>query len=163
MVDNAHASQTPANAKIPIAKTGGRLDTGWIPIGVAYYNRSNTWSQIQTFQTNIDVGGSINAEGGIDLSQNIGGGLELITDGGGIVAGHPLSSHGSGSFSTTDTADTLLISGALTTDFYFLTPRGSTITSNDVLSATAKTDTLIVSRPASGTSGLGYNYFRIRW
>jgi hypothetical protein len=67
---------------------------------------------------------------------------------------------GSDAFTTTATADTVTITGATSSDYYWVTPKGSSITSNDVLSVTAGTNTLIVNRPASGTSGLGYNWLR---
>lgn len=66
------------------------------------------------------------------------------------------------SFTTTAAADTVLISGALSTDKYFITGIGGSVDQQDVLQAEAKADTLIVHRLASGASGLKYQWLRIR-
>ena len=63
-------------------------------------------------------------------------------------------------FTTTATADTVLISGALATDLYLVTGRGGSVDQQDVLQVEAKADTLIVHRLASGASALAYNWFR---
>jgi len=68
----------------------------------------------------------------------------------------------SDSFVTTAEVDTILNADFASTDYFFLTPSGVSITANDVLSYEAKTDTLIVHRPASGTSGLTYSGFRVK-
>jgi hypothetical protein len=68
---------------------------------------------------------------------------------------------GTGTFTTTAEADTVLISGAASTDEYLLSPKGTAADPQDVLFWEAKTDTLIVHRPASGTSGLVYTWLRI--
>jgi len=70
---------------------------------------------------------------------------------------------GIGTFTGTAEHDTVLISGALATDLYFLTGRGSTVDQQDVLQAEAKADTLIVHRLASGQSGLTYNWLRVKY
>ena len=64
-------------------------------------------------------------------------------------------------FTTTATADTVLISGAAATDHYFLTAHGGSVDQQDVLQAEAKADTLIVHRLASGASGLVYSWLRL--
>lgn len=68
-------------------------------------------------------------------------------------------------FTTTATVDTIILAGADTlnsvVDLFWLQPYGTTITSNDVLGYyVIDPDTLIVIRPASGTSGLVYVW---RW
>jgi hypothetical protein len=66
------------------------------------------------------------------------------------------------SFTTTGTADTIRIVGATTADKYFLNFR-SAPNANDLLNYyTAKADTVIFTRAASGTSGIGYSWLRIR-
>ena len=69
---------------------------------------------------------------------------------------------GSNVFTTTATADTVVISGALATDNYFITGTGGSVDQQDVLQAEAKADTLIVHRLASGASALTYDWLRIR-
>ena len=66
-------------------------------------------------------------------------------------------------FVTTATADTVVISGALATDLYFVVGRGGSVDQQDVLQVEAKADTLIVHRLASGASALVYNWLRIRY
>lgn len=66
------------------------------------------------------------------------------------------------SFTTTGTADTVLIAGASTADKYFLSYR-SAPNANDILwFYTPKADTVIFTRGAAGTSGIGYSWLRIR-
>lgn len=69
---------------------------------------------------------------------------------------------GQDTFATTASADTVVISGALESDLYFLTGVGGSVDQQDVLQAEAKADTLIVHRLASGASDLVYNWFRVR-
>lgn len=69
---------------------------------------------------------------------------------------------GIGVFTTTAQVCTLTVQQAAVTDNYLLTPIGTTVTSNDVLSAESITTGVIVHRPASGTSGLSFFYMRIR-
>jgi len=69
---------------------------------------------------------------------------------------------GSAAFTTTATADTVLISTATVLDKYLLTPYGASVDSTDVLMGEAKVDTLIVHRPAGGTSGLTYHWWRFK-
>jgi hypothetical protein len=69
---------------------------------------------------------------------------------------------GSDAFSGTAAADTIVNANFASTDYFFLSITGSGApTSEDILSAEAKTDTLIVHR-AGGTSGLTYNWWRIK-
>ncbi len=71
---------------------------------------------------------------------------------------------GTNVFSTTDTADTVVIAGTLSTDIFVVSGvyTGGTVDQQDVLQALAKTDTLIVIRLASGESALKYNWIRLR-
>ena len=71
---------------------------------------------------------------------------------------------GSNVFATTATADTVVISGTLSTDYFLVTGvyTSGTVDQQDVLQAYAKTDTLIVIRLASGESALKYNWLRLR-
>jgi|GEM_PF-2589780 hypothetical protein len=72
---------------------------------------------------------------------------------------------GTSSFVTTATTDTVTIPGMTLADsaksYFFLTPVGSAITSNDVLAYYFLSGTqIVVIRPASGTSGLKFVW---RW
>jgi parallel beta-helix repeat protein len=69
---------------------------------------------------------------------------------------------GYGTFTGVEEADTILISGVEDTDFYLLTPYGTAVTANDVLMASAREDSLIVFRPAAGTDGLTYRWWRYK-
>ena len=69
---------------------------------------------------------------------------------------------GSDVFTTTATADTVVISGALATDIYFVNGIGGSVDQQDVLQVEAKADTLIVHRLAAGASALEYNWLRIK-
>ena len=73
---------------------------------------------------------------------------------------------GSGTFSGTDTRKAVYISGALLTDYCVVTPSNANGTSlptaGDILMVYMKTDSLIVTRPVSGTSGLTFHYLRVR-
>lgn len=74
---------------------------------------------------------------------------------------------GSAAFTTTATTCTVTIAGADTLteadDIFLLTPYGSTISANDVLSYTVLGDNqIIVARPSSGTSGLKFKWRWIR-
>jgi len=74
--------------------------------------------------------------------------------------------NGWSSFSGTNTTDTFTVSGGgldSATTLFWLQPNGTAITSNDVLVYNVLTDsTVIVTRPASGTSGLKYTWRIIR-
>lgn len=70
---------------------------------------------------------------------------------------------GSNTFTTTAIADTVVISGALATDYYIVMQTGTgSVDAQDVLMVEAKEDTLIVHRLASGASGLAYDWFRFK-
>ena len=74
-----------------------------------------------------------------------------------------LVSIGTDAFTTTAEKDTVVISGAEATDSYFIQPISETLDAQDVQFQTvSKEDTLIVTRPASGASGLNYHYLRIK-
>ena len=95
------------------------------------------------------------------------GALEDITQGTALEIGAgtrmELLGFGSDAFTTTAAADTVLISGALATDKYWITAYGSAaVDQQDVLQAEAKADTLIVKRLANGASGLTYSYLRLK-
>ena len=71
-----------------------------------------------------------------------------------------------GAFTSTETTDTVLIAGALGTDKYLITPglaKGGTLDGDDTqIAYSARADTLIVIRPASGLTALTYSWLRIR-
>ncbi len=73
---------------------------------------------------------------------------------------------GTGTFTSTEVYDTVLISGALATDAYMVSPgiaKGGTIDAQDTqLAYSARADTLIVFRPASGLTALTWSWLRIR-
>lgn len=70
---------------------------------------------------------------------------------------------GQDAFTTTAVKDTVVIPGAEATDIYFIQPLSETLDAQDVqFQVNAKTDTLIVTRPSSGASGLEYNWARIK-
>ena len=95
----------------------------------------------------IDISGLLSADGGIS-------GVIIVDTA--VVAGRD-------AFGTTLEKDTVVISGAEATDIYLITPISETIDAQDnVIQATAKEDTLIVTRPASGASGLEYFWLRIK-
>jgi len=78
-------------------------------------------------------------------------------------------SNGISSFSGTNTTDTFTVSGSATDtlkierDLFWLQPIGSSITSNDVLSYSILAPrSIIVTRPAAGTSNLQYSWRWIR-
>ena len=74
-----------------------------------------------------------------------------------------LVSIGQAAFTTTAQKDTIVISGAESTDMYFIQPISETLDAQDVqFQVVAKQDTLIVTRPASGASGLEYYWLRIK-
>lgn len=93
-----------------------------------------------TVTDDVTVGGDISITGAVAL--------------GSTVAGQD-------TFTTTATADTVLISGALATDLYFVNGVGGSVDQQDVLQVEAKVDTLIVHRLADGASALPYNWLRI--
>lgn len=68
----------------------------------------------------------------------------------------------SASFTTTETGDTTVISGVTTSSIFQVWATGQSVNANDVLSVTVKTDSLIVTRPSSGTSNLPYKYLRLK-
>lgn len=70
---------------------------------------------------------------------------------------------GVGTFTTTAQACSVAISGATTSDVYFVTPNYvAGVDQQDVLEWTALTDTLVVRRLASGESGLKFSWLRIK-
>ncbi len=74
-----------------------------------------------------------------------------------------LVSIGTDAFTTTAEKDTVVISGASSKDSYWIQPIGETLDAQDIqFQKVSKTDTLIVIRPASGTSGLQYEWLRIK-
>jgi hypothetical protein len=99
-----------------------------------------------------------------------------ITDSGASGSGHPVFQVsnfgdiggsprfvGSDAFTTTAQNDTVLITGAATTDIYMVTITGNAApVAGDPLRAEALSTGLAVHRGASGTSGLTYNWVRIR-
>ena len=73
---------------------------------------------------------------------------------------------GQHAFTTTATVDSMAVTGGLSTDYYFVTPQfvegTTTFNANDALYAQAKTGWVIVMRNAGGTSGLKWNWLRVR-
>lgn len=71
---------------------------------------------------------------------------------------------GSASFSTTDTRLAIYVPGATSGDIFVVSPSGADAapSANDVLRCYAKTDSVVVNRLASGTSGLTVNYIRVK-
>jgi hypothetical protein len=67
-----------------------------------------------------------------------------------------------GQFSTTSQYDTTVVPGADSLDVVVVSVRENIPSANDLLSVKVITDTVIVQRPASGTSGLKYNCIWIR-
>jgi hypothetical protein len=80
----------------------------------------------------------------------------------GTISMRDTTAVGIGVFTTTATVCTLTVQQASVNDNYLLTPIGTTVGSNDVLSAESTATGVIVHRPASGTSGLSFFYMRIR-
>jgi len=71
-------------------------------------------------------------------------------------------SRGSDAYTTTATADTVAVSGAASTDNYYITLTGTAAPSaNDAFRVEATATGFIIRRSASGTSGLTYNWLRI--
>lgn len=103
---------------------------------------SFAFAQNATKFTNVLVEGTFEVDGIITLADGI--------------------TIGSDAFTTTAAADTVLLSGALATDIYFITGKGGSVDQQDVLQVEAKADTFIVHRLASGASGLTYNWLRFR-
>ena len=97
--------------------------------------------------------GKVTAGGALTISDGISGVIIVDTA---VVAGRD-------AIGTTLEKDTVVNSGAEATDIYLITPISETIDAQDnVIQATAKEDTLIVTRPASGASGLEYFWLRIK-
>lgn len=70
---------------------------------------------------------------------------------------------GSHSFTTTAQNDTVTIVGASTNDFYFIMPTGPAApAATDAIRVEATSTGFIVHRGAAGTSGLSYNWLRIK-
>jgi hypothetical protein len=69
---------------------------------------------------------------------------------------------GNGAFTGTSTSASVTIPNALSTDYYQLTPNGSTVNQFDVLSYVAGNGVLNIYRPASGSSGLNFTWFRMQ-
>ena len=70
---------------------------------------------------------------------------------------------GSNAFTTTATSDTVTIAGAANTDLYSITLTGAAAPSaNDAVRVQATTTGFIVRRASSGTSGLTYNWVRLK-
>jgi len=70
---------------------------------------------------------------------------------------------GSDAFTTTAETDTVTITGAAATDLYFITLTGTAAPSaNDAITVESTATGFVLHRAASGTSGLTYNWLRIR-
>jgi len=66
------------------------------------------------------------------------------------------------SFTTTETVDTVLVSGVERTSMFLLTAKGASVDQQDVLQYVCTDDTLFVYRLASGASGLVYVYMQVK-
>jgi len=69
------------------------------------------------------------------------------------------------SFTTSATRVAVYIAGATGADYYVATPRSQTDvlpTANDILLCQPKTDSLVVTRLTSGTSGLRFAFIRMK-
>lgn len=70
---------------------------------------------------------------------------------------------GTDAYTTTATTDTVTVTGAATTDRYFITLTGSAAPSaNDAFRVQSTATGFVIHRSASGTSGLTYDWFRVR-
>ena len=69
---------------------------------------------------------------------------------------------GQGAFSGTVQYDTIDIVGIDSLDAVVVSAREAVLTANDLLSVKVIDDKIIIQRPASGTSGLKYNWIWIR-
>ena len=75
----------------------------------------------------------------------------------------PVVSAGENVFTTTATKDTVVIKGTVTSDVFLVSPEYvAGVDQQDVLEWTVKTDTLIVSRLASGESALKYSWAKLK-
>jgi hypothetical protein len=101
----------------------------------------------------IDSDGGISTQGGIRADQG------AYFPGGFIEANPKIS--GNGVFAGTDTTVDITVEGGGVNDMYVLTPKGSVITANDILSVVADTGKFTAYRPSGGTPDLQFNYIRI--
>lgn len=70
---------------------------------------------------------------------------------------------GSGAFSGTNTTVTVTVSGGTTTDLYFITLTGAAApAAADAIRVDAQTGQFVLTRGAAGTSGLTFNWLRIK-
>ena len=111
----------------------------------------------------VTVGGNLTTSGTMAVTGAITatGGLTLIqpATGSSIVRGHA-------SFARTQKVVKIKIAGVTANDYFYFQMNGTDSTTAlnaaDRLKSYVKTDTLIVVRPASGTSGLEFDWFRIK-
>ena len=81
----------------------------------------------------------------------------------GVISQRSGRASGSDAFTTTATTDTVTITGAATTDMYFITLTGSAAPgATDACRAQATATGFVLHRGAAGTSGLTYNWFRVK-
>ena len=117
--------------------------------------RVDTSNELVAVGGDLTVSGTSALTGAVTLSGALSGTINLDT-----------TVCNSGAFTGTETLDTVLISGALGTDKYILSPgiaKGGTIDAEDTqLAYSARADTLIVVRPANGLTALTYSWLRIR-
>lgn len=69
---------------------------------------------------------------------------------------------GQGAFTLTEQFDTVLITGIDSSDVVVVSVREATPGANDILGVTVQAGQIIANRPASGTSGLKWNWIWIR-
>jgi len=106
-----------------------------------------------TLSSGLTVSGHSTLTGNVTCSSQ-------VTLGGPLLAGSSIV--GTSSFTTSAETSVVSLSGIVPADFVFAIPRGTTITSNDVLGTSADTGSFVVTRPAGGTSGLTFQYIVIK-
>ena len=85
----------------------------------------------------------------------------LLIGGAGITASSTI--RGTHAFTGTSTEDTVIISGAASSDIYFVSSQYNTgVNANDKLEWQGLTGKLVVHRSASGESGGKYSWFRVQ-
>jgi hypothetical protein len=124
--------------------------------------RDTTQSETRMDLRNIGaITFSGNAGGGIYISRDASGNM-VFADSAGLTE-YTLTQlaarRGSNAFSDTAETDTVTVSGATISDYYYITITGTTVPSTtDAFAVEATSTGFIIRRSASGTSGLTYNW-----
>lgn len=116
-------------------------------------------SGYETITDSLRIGNTLTVNGKTVIRDSVRIGSNLIVQGSVTFNG---SVCGVDSFTTTAQHDTVTITGASLTDKYVVSGRSTAATSNDVLSAEVTSTGIVVHRPASGTSGYKYTWFRFK-